>query len=119
MYNSIVSVKYQDFRVVSTVLHLIIEVCLKKLALYYGLEFSLTSHSLNNLVFELQPHDPVVASVSKELGRSGELRYLQQFPYDDLRFNEDAKIPKITLKTMADTAYTLLARLNYIEGSGF
>lgn len=71
MYNSIVSVKYQDFRVVSTVLHLIIEVCLKKLALYYGLEFSLTSHSLNNLVFELQPHDPVVASVSKEVGCRG------------------------------------------------
>ena len=119
MYNSIVSVKYQDFRVVSTVLHLIIEVCLKKLALYYGLEISLNSHSLNNLLFELKPHDLVVASVSKELGRRGELRYLQQFPYDDLRFNEDAKIPKITLKTMADVAYTLLARLNYIEGSGF
>ncbi len=31
MYNSIVSVEYQDFRVVSTVLHLIIEVCLKKI----------------------------------------------------------------------------------------
>lgn len=119
MYNSIVSVKYQDYRVVSTILHLIIEICLKKLALYYELEISLHSHSLNNLLFELQPHDPVVASVSKELDRRGELRYLQQFPYDDLRFNEDAKIPKITLKTMAEVAYTLLVRLNYIEGSEF
>lgn len=119
MYNSIVSVEYQDFRVVSTILHLIIEVCLKKLALYYELEVSLNSHSLNNLLFELQPKDSVVAQIYKELGRTGELRYLQRFPYDDLRFNEDVMFPKITLKTMADVAYTLLARLNYIEGSGF
>ena len=119
MYNSIVSVDYQDYRVVSTVLHLIIEICLKKLALYYELEVSLTSHSLNNLLFELQPKDSVVAQIYKELGRTGELRYLQRFPYDDLRFNEDATFPKITLKTMADVAYTLLTRLNYIEGSGF
>lgn len=119
MYNSIVSVEYQDFRVVSTVLHLIIEVCLKKLALYYELEVSLNSHSLNNLLFELQPKDSVVAQIYKELGRTGELRYLQRFPYDDLRFNEEVTFPKITLKTMADVVYTLLARLNYIEGSGF
>ena len=119
MYNSIVSVDYQDFRVVSTILHLIIEVCLKKLALYYELEVSLNSHSLNNLLFELQSKDSVVAQIYKELGRTGELRYLQRFPYDDLRFNEDVTFPKITLKTMADVAYTLLARLNYNEGSGF
>lgn len=119
MYNSIVSVDHQDYRVVSTVLHLIIEICLKKLALYYGLEVSLNSHGLNNLLFDLQPKDSVVAQINKELGRIGVLRDLQRFPYDDLRFNEDAKFPKITLKTMADVAYTLLTRLNYIEGSGF
>ena len=119
MYNSIVSVDHQDYRVVSTVLHLIIEICLKKFALYYGLEVSLNSHGLNNLLFDLQPKDSVVAQINKELGRIGVLRDLQRFPYDDLRFNEDAKFPKITLKTMADVAYTLLARLNYIEGSGF
>lgn len=119
MYNSIVSVEYQDYRVVSTVLHLIIEVCLKKLALYYELDVSLTSHSLNSLLYKLQPKDSVVDQIYKELGRTGELRYLQSFPYDSLRFNENIEFPLITLKTMADVAYTLLTRLNYIEGSGF
>lgn len=119
MYNSIVSVKYQDFRVVSTVLHLIIEVCLKKLALYYELDVSLTSHSLNSLLYKLQPKDSVVAQTYKNLGRTGELRYLQSFPYDSLRFNESVEFPQITLTTMANVAYDLLNRLNYIESSGF
>lgn len=93
MYNSIVSVSYQDYRVVSTVLHLIIEVCLKKLALYYGVDVSSTSHGLNNLLFDLQPKDSVVDQIYKELGRTGELRYLQRFPYDELRFNESVEFP--------------------------
>lgn len=119
MYNSIISVKHQDYRIVSTTLHLIIEICLKKLALYYGLSVSVTSHSLNNILFELQSKDSTVSSIYKELGRTGELRYLQRFPYDDLRFKEDVVLPKIKLITMANVAHTLLARLNYIEGKGF
>ena len=79
MYNSIVSVEYQDYRVVSTVLHLIIEVCLKKLALYYELDVSLTSHSLNSLLYKLQPKDSVVDQIYKELGRTGGIAVSSKF----------------------------------------
>lgn len=115
MYKSIVSVNHRDYRVVSTTLHLIIEICLKKLALYYGLKISRSSHSLNNLLFELQSRDAVVSNIYKELRRTGELRHLQRFPYTDLRFYEGIEFPKITLSTMAKVAHTLLARLEYIE----
>lgn len=119
MYNSIISLQYQDYRVVSTTLHLIIEICLKKLGLYYGLIVSRTSHSVNGLMAELVPKDTVVASIFRELGRTGELSELQGFPYNELRFYEDADIPQISLSTMAKVAYTLLARLEYIKGKGF
>lgn len=119
MYKSIVSANHQDYRVVSTTLHLIIEICLKKLGLYYGLKISRSSHSLNNLLFELQSRDAVVSNIYKELRRTGELRYLQRFPYTDLRFYEGIEFPKIKLSTMVNVAQTLLARLNYIEGKGF
>lgn len=116
MYKSIVSANHRDYRVVSTTLHLIIEICLKKLALYYGLKISRSSHSLNNLLFELQSRDAVVSNIYKELRRTGELRYLQRFPYTDLRFYEGIEFPKIKLGTMANVAQTLLARLEYVEG---
>lgn len=116
MYNSIISLQYQDYRVVSTTLHLIIEICLKKLGLYYGLNVSRTSHSINGLMAELVSKDTVVASIFKELGRTGELSELQRFPYNELRFFEDADFPQIKLGTMAKVAHTLLARLEYIEG---
>lgn len=119
MYKSIISVNHQDYRVVSTTLHLIIEICLKKLALLYGLGISKSSHSLNNLLFELQSKDAVVSNIYKELRRTGELRYLQRFPYTDLRFYEGIEFPKIKLSTMVNVAQTLLARLNHIEGRGF
>lgn len=119
MYNSIISVKHQDYRIVSTTLHLIIEICLKKLGLYYSLEVSRTSHSLNNLLFELHSKDAIVSNIFKELGRTGELRYLQRFPYSDLRFYKDVDFPQIRLSTMSKVAQTLLARLNHIEGKGF
>ncbi len=119
MYKSIISVNHQDYRVVSTNLHLIIEICLKKLGLYYGLKVSRSSHSLNNLLFELQSKDAIVSNIYEELRRTGELRYLQRFPYTDLRFYEGIKFPRIKLNTMANVAQTLLARLNYIEGKGF
>ena len=119
MYESIISVNYQDYRVVSTTLHLIIEICLKKLALYYGLEISRSSHVLNNLLFELQSKDVVVSNIYQELRRTGELRYFQRFPYTDLRFYEGIEFPKIKLSTMVNVAKTLLARLNQIEGKGF
>ena len=119
MYKSIISVNHKDYRVVSTTLHLIIEICLKKLALYYGLKISRSSHILNNLLFELQSKDAVVSNIYKELRRTGELRYLQRFPYTDLRFYEGIEFPKIKLSTMANVAQTLLARLNHIEGKGF
>lgn len=119
MYKSIVSANHQDYRVVSTTLHLIIEICLKKLGLYYGLKISRSSHSLNNLLFELQSRDAVVSNIYKELRRTGELRYLQRFPYTDLRFYEGIEFPKIKLSTMVNVAQTLLARLNYIEGKRY
>lgn len=119
MYKSIVSANHQDYRVVSTTLHLIIEICLKKLGLYYGLKISRSSHSLNNLLFELQSRDAVVSNIYKELRRTGELRYLQRFPYTDLRFYEGIEFPKIKLSTMVNVAKTLLARLNYIEGKRY
>lgn len=115
MYNSIISVQYQDYRVFSTTLHLIIEICLKKLGLYYGLNVSRTSHSVSGLMAELASKDTVVASIFKELGRTGELSELQRFPYNDLRFYEDVVFPKIKLSTMAKVAHTLLARLEYVE----
>ena len=115
MYKSIISVSHKDYRVVSTALHLIIEICLKKLGLYYGLKVSRSSHILNNLLFELQSKDAVVSNIYKELRRTGELRHLQRFPYTDLRFYEGIEFPKITLSTMANVAHTLLARLEYIE----
>lgn len=115
MYKSIISVNHKDYRVVSTALHLIIEVCLKKLGLYYGLKVSRSSHILNNLLFELQSKDAVVSNIYKELRRTGELRHLQRFPYTDLRFYEGIEFPKITLSTMANVAHTLLARLEYVE----
>jgi len=115
MYKSIISVNHQDYRVVSTTLHLVIEICLKKLGLYYGLKVSRSSHSLNNLLFELQSKDAVVSNIYKELRRTGELRYLQRFPYTDLRFYEGIEFPKIKLSTMANVAQTLLARLEYVE----
>ena len=115
MYKSIISVSHKDYRVVSTALHLIIEICLKKLGLYYGLKVSRSSHILNNLLFELQSKDAVVSNLYKELRRTGELRHLQRFPYTDLRFYEGIEFPKITLSTMANVAHTLLARLEYIE----
>lgn len=119
MYNSIISVKHQDYRVISTTLHLIIEICLKKLALYYGLEVSRTSHSISGLMVKLLSKDTVVSSIFKELGRTGELKELQKFPYNELRFYKDIDFPQIKLSTMAKVAQTLLARLNYIEGRGF
>ena len=115
MYKSIISVNHKDYRVVSTALHLIIEICLKKLGLYYGLKVSRSSHILNNLLFELQSKDAVVSNIYKELRRTGELRHLQRFPYTDLRFYEGIEFPKITLSTMANVAHTLLARLEYVE----
>lgn len=115
MYKSIISVSHKDYRVVSTALHLIIEICLKKLGLYYGLKVSRSSHILNNLLFELQSKDAVVSNIYKELRRTGELRHLQRFPYTDLRFYEGIEFTKITLSTMANVAHTLLARLEYIE----
>lgn len=115
MYNSIISAQYKDFRVVSTTLHLIIEICVKKLALYYGLGVSRTSHSISGLMHNLASLDPVVASVVKELGRTGELSELQTFPYDGLRFYVDVDFPQIKLTTMGTVAHTLLARLDYIE----
>lgn len=115
MYKSIISVNHKDYRVVSTALHLIIEICLKKLGLYYGLRVSRSSHILNNLLFELQSKDAVVSNIYKELRRTGELRHLQRFPYTDLRFYEGIEFPKITLSTMANVAHTLLARLEYVE----
>ena len=119
MYKSIVSVNHRDYRVVSTTLHLIIEICFKKLALYYGLKISRSSHSLNNLLFELQSRDAVVSSIFKELRRTGELRHLQRFPYTDVRFYEGIEFPNIKLSTMSNVAQTLLARLSHIEGKGF
>lgn len=116
MYNSIISAQHKDYRVVSTTLHLVIEICLKKLALYYGLGISRTSHSVSGLIAELASKDMVVASIFKELGRTGELSELQKFPYNELRFYEDVKLPKITLSTLGKVAYTLLARLEYMEG---
>ena len=116
MYNSIISLQYQDYRVVSTTLHLIIEICLKKLGLYYSLNVSRTSHSINGLMAELVSKDTVVVSIFKELGRTGELGELQRFPYNELRFFEDVDFPQISLSTMAKVAHTLLARLEYIEG---
>lgn len=115
MYNSIISVQYQDYRVFSTTVHLIIEICLKKLALLYGLGISRTSHSVSGLMKELAYKDTVVASIYKELGRTGELSEFQKFSYNDLRFYEDVAIPKLRLSTMATVAHTLLARLDYME----
>ena len=116
MYKSIIFVNHQDYRVVSTTLHLIIEICLKKLALCYGLTVSRSSNSLNNLLFELQSKDAVVSNIFKELRRTGELRHLQRFPYKDLRFYEGIEFPKIRLSTMAKVSQTLLSHLEYMEG---
>lgn len=116
MFRSITSVSYTDYRVVATVLHLIIEICLKKLAILNGIEVSTRSHHVNGLLFKLSRCDFVVDEITTHLKGSKKLRGLQQFPYDELRFNEVLTEPLIlTLEDLSSVADKLLARLSYIE----
>lgn len=116
MFQSIASVSYVDYRVVATVLHLIIEICLKKLALVNGISVSTRSHHVNGLLFKLSRCDFVVEEITTQLKDSKKLRGLQQFPYDELRFNEELTEPLVlTLQDLSSVADKLLLRLRYVE----
>lgn len=116
MFQSIASVSYVDYRVVATVLHLIIEICLKKLAIANGIPVSTRSHNVNGLLFKLSRCDFVVEEITTQLKDSKKLRGLQQFPYDELRFNEELTEPLVlTLQDLSSVADKLLLRLNYVE----
>lgn len=120
MFQSITSVSYVDYRVVATVLHLIIEICLKKLAIVNGIEVSTRSHNLNGLLFKLSRCDVVVEELTAQLKDDKKLRGLQQFPYDELRFDEELTEPLIlTLQDLSSVADKLLLRLQYIETISF
>ena len=118
MYRSITSVSYIDYRVVATVLHLIIEICLKKLAIINNIPVSTRSHNVNGLLFKLSRCDVVVEELTTQLKDAKKLRGLQQFPYDELRFNEELTEPLVlTLHDLSSVADKLLLRLRYIEAN--
>lgn len=118
MFKSITSVSYIDYRVVATVLHLIIELCLKKLAIINNIPVSTRSHNVNGLLFKLSRCDVVVEELTTQLKDTKKLRGLQQFPYDELRFNEELTEPLVlTLQDLSSVADRLLSRLRYIEST--
>lgn len=119
MYLSIRSMPSQNERVIFTNLHLISEICLKKLSIYYGEEFSLTNHWLGGMLYKLSKKDTVVRSIVNELTSKKLISYLQRYPYDELRFKENVVIPPIPYNVMFGVTESLIARVGFIEGVGF
>ena len=119
MYLSIRSMSSQNERVIFTNLHLICEICLKKLSIYYGEDFSLTNHWLGGMLYKLSKKDTVVSSIVNELTSKKLISYLQRYPYDELRFKENVVIPQIPYNVMFSVTESLIARVGFIEGVGF
>ena len=110
MYLSIRSMSSQNERVIFTNLHLISEICLKKLSIYYG---------LGGMLYKLSKKDTVVRSIVNELTSKKLISYLQRYPYDELRFKENVVIPPIPYNVMFGVTESLIARVGFIEGVGF
>lgn len=119
MYVSIRSMSSANDRVFFTTLHLICEICLKKMSIYYGEEVSLTNHWLGGMLYKLSEKDVAVKSVVEDLTNRKLISYFQRYPYDELRFKENVVIPPIPYNVMFQVTECLLARVGYIEGVGF
>jgi len=119
MYLSIRSMSSANDRVVFTTLHLICEICLKKISIYYGEKISLTNHWLGGMLYKLSEKDVAVKSVVDDLTKRKLISYFQRYPYDELRFKENIVIPPIPYNVMFQVTESLLARVGFIEGVGF
>jgi len=119
MYLSIRSMSSPNDRVVFTTLHLVCEICLKKLSLHYGEEVSFTSHALGGMLHKLYKRDTVVKSIVDELHKKDLLSHLQNYPYNDIRFKEAVVPPQIPYNVMFSVTESLIARVGFIEGVGF
>ena len=115
MYNSLARMPYKDPRIVYTNLHLILEITLKKIAIYHGFKVSVTSHRIGDSLLKLKEVEPFVKDMWSFLQGHGLLRYLQRFPYDSLRFNSKESIPPIPMDVFFVITRNSLRRLEYIE----
>lgn len=117
MYNALATMPYKDYRIVYTNLHLVLEVTLKKLALYHNLHISVTSHSVGSYLFDLREYEPFIQDIWDDLISKGVLKVLQRFPYDGLRFKASTPAPEIPMDLFFFITKRALSRLYFVEKS--
>ena len=124
MYNSVANTNHPDYRVFSTVTHLVIEVALKKIAIHLGLGVSTTSHNVGALIFDISSKvnykskfqvGYAIKEQHQKYISKGEFFYLQKFPYDALRFNRNIEVEVPTVEYLSHLAKLVLNELELVE----
>lgn len=124
MYNSVANTNHPDYRVFSTITHLVIEVALKKIAIHLGLGISTTSHNVSALIFDISSKvnykskfqvGYAIKEQHQKYISKGQFVYLQKFPYDDLRLHQNITVEVPPVEFLSDLAKVVLRELELVE----